>query len=213
MATAKKETAAKATTTKKATTRKKTVKPVEETPVVEAPKEERSLFELMAEHCAAKITDVETPVGTIHIRDKISFTEMITLVNLIVDMCIDDKTGEVKWEFYDFATASCICAVYCGIPASADPDTNYAATCGENALLVEVLLHADTEQIHEIMQSTREKLKSRDALNHSAAAYKLNEFIDRVNELIEIIKSTTDNFSPEDTMDAIRKLTVLTGGK
>lgn len=218
MATAKKttETVEKKTTTRKRTT-KKTVaaqpdnivelkKPVEEV-------KERSVFELMAEKFPVKETEVETPVGVIKVKNRISLNDMVVLVNLIVNMCTDSQTGMVKWEIYEYVVKLVISAVYCGIDVPQDLEVGYSAVCGEGDLFALVEKYADEDQLINIWDSTREKLRAQEELNCSVAVGKLNQFLESVSELMEAIGSVSADFNGEEAAKALEQLGVLMGGK
>lgn len=218
MATAKKttETVEKKTTTRKRTT-KKTVaaqsdnivelkKPVEEA-------KERSVFELMAEKFPVKEAEVETPVGVIKIKNRISLNDMVVLVNLIVNMCTDSQTGMVKWEIYDYVVKLVISAVYCGIDVPQDLEVGYNAVCGEGDLFTLVERYADEDQLIDIWDSTRAKLRAQEKLNCSVAVGKLNQFLESVSELMEAIGSVSADFNGEEAAKALEQLSVLMSGK
>lgn len=202
MATTKKTTTTKSTTTKKATVK------------VEEPKvAEKNIFEAMAERFPAVETPVDTGAGIVNVKNKIPMSDMLTLINLIVEMCVNGETGEVKWEVYDFAVKACIVATYCGVSIPGDLDVAYAAVCGKNGLYLQICDDIDSDQLNEIWDSVRDKLESRDALNQSIALGRLNEFLNSVESLMNTIGEMSENFDGEEAVKALGNLSVLTGGK
>ena len=203
MATTKKTTTATKTTTAKKTTVKKKVEPVAE----------RSVFELMAEKFPITETEVDTPVGVVKVKNRIGLNDMVSLINLIVEMCVDNTTGEVKWEFYNFASKAAICATYCGVSVPDDLEVAYAAVCGSDGMFEHIKEYIDAEQLNNVLDGVEEKLDSRDAMNQSTAFNRLNELINHVDELMRTISSVSDEFNGEEAIDALNRLTLLTGGK
>lgn len=218
MATTKKTTE---TTEKKTTTRKRTTKKaaaVQSDNIVELKKpveeaKERSVFELMAEKFPAKETEVETPVGAIKVKNRISLNDMVLLVNLIVNMCTDSQTGMVKWEIYDYVVKLVISAVYCGIDVPQDLNVGYSAVCVDGGLYELVAANIDRDQLVNIWDTAAKKLRAQEELNCSVAVGKLNQFLESVNELMQAVGSVSENFDGEEAVKALGQLSVLATGK
>ena len=202
MATTTKKTTTKATTAKK-TTAKKKVEPVAE----------RSVFELMAEKFPITETEVETPVGVVKVKNRIGLNDMVFLINLIVEMCIDNTTGEVKWEFYNFASKAAICATYCGVSVPDDLEVAYAAVCGSDGMFERIKEYIDAEQLNNVLDGVEEKLDSRDAMNRSVAMSRLSEFIQHVDELMGMVSDVSEGFDGTEAIKALHNLKVLSGGE
>lgn len=202
MATTKKSTTTKTTTAKRAAVKQ------------EEPKiAERNIFEVAAERFPIAETAVDTGAGTVNVKNRISLTDMITLVNYIASMCMDSQTGEVKWEFFEFATRASVVAAYCGVSIPEDIDAAYAAVCGKDGLYWAICDHIDSDQLNCVWDSVRDKLESREALNQSIALGRLNDLLNSVDSLMNTIGEFSDGFSGEDVTEAMHQLRVLTGEK
>lgn len=218
MATTKKttETTEKKTTTRKRTTKKAVAAQSDNIVELKKPEEtvkERSVFELMAEKFPVKETEVETPVGMIKVKNRISLNDMVVLVNLIVDMCTDAQTGMVKWEIYDYVTKLVICSVYCGVDVPKDLEVGYNAVCGKGGLYELVEPNIDPAQLDVIWNGTADKLRAQEDLNCSVAVGRLNQFIESVSELMEAIGNISEGFDGEEAVKALGQLSVLATGK
>lgn len=194
-------------TTKKTNAKRNTVKKIE-TPVAE-----KSVFELMAEAFPAIDTVVETPVGEVTVKDRIGFSEMITLINMIVDMCVTEETGEIKWEMFDYVSKMAICVSYCGLRVPKSIEVGYASVCGKNGLYEQIKEYIDPEQLGNILDSSLDRLRAREELNNSTALGRLNELLKNVDELMKMIADASEEYSTEDAVNAMTHLAAMTGGK
>lgn len=218
MATTKKttETTEKKTTTRKRTTKKTVAAQSDNIVELKKPEEavkERSVFELMAEKFPVKETEVETPVGMIKVKNRISLNDMVVLVNLIVNMCTDAQTGMVKWEIYDYVVKLVISAVYCGIDVPQDLEVGYNAVCVNGGLYELVEANIDRDQLMNIWDTAAKRLRAQEELNCSVAVGKLNQFLESVSELMEAVGSVSENFDGEEAVKALGQLSVLATGK
>lgn len=174
---------------------------------------EKSVYERIIEALPTNEKEIETPAGMVKVKRRIAFSDMITLVNLIVNMCTDEHTGEVKWEFYDFAVKSCVTAAYCGDAIPDNLDVVYASVCGVDGLYRSVCDAIDPDQLTNIWHIVRDKLESRDKLNQSTAVGKLNQFLESVDELMKAVGSVSENFDGNEALAALQSLGTLVGVK
>lgn len=208
--------------TKKTTTRKQPLKKVpaakKVAEVVQEAKpveqKELTVMEAMAERSKkATVTPVETPVGVVNVRKALGFDEMVTLVSVIVELCTDSTTGEIKWQVYDYISKLMIVSVYCNIPAPEDTEVGYAAVCGEYGLFNTIKDYIDKEQLEHIFADTRRILDARESLNESTAVAKLNDFLKNVEGLINELSGVTQNFDSKQAVEALAHLASMTGNK
>ena len=194
-------------TTKKTTAKKNTVKQTV------APVEEKSIFELIAESFPNTDTTVETEVGQVSVKNRIGFSEMITLINMIVDMCVNEETGEIKWEMFDYVSKMAICVSYCGLRVPKNIEIGYMSVCGTHGLYEQIKEYIDQEQLNNVIDSSLDKLRAREELNNSTALGKLQELLKNVDELMKEIADASEEYSTEDAVNAMTHLAEMTGGK
>lgn len=189
-------------------TKKKTAKPAEEIKEVK-----ENLFELIAKGFPAGMTDVDIGGTTVSVSSRLSIEDMSAVVNLIVEMCTDNATREIKWELQDYLTKLVICAAYCGIDVPGDLNAGYNATCGTDRLYDMIKDYIDDEQLNNIWHSVAAKLKARQDLNTATSVQRLNEMLTRVDELMNMISVMSDGFDSDDAVKAIAQLSAFASGQ
>ena len=194
--------------TARKTASKKNIKKETVTPV-----EEKSIFEKMAEEFPAVETPVETPVGLVTVRDRINFSDMITLINMIVDMCTNEETGEIKWEMFDYVSKMAICVSYCGLRYPRNVEVGYSSVCGKSGLYEIIKEYLDPVQLNNVIDSAMDKLRAREELNNSTALGKLNELMKNVDDLMKMVAEASEEYSAEDAANAMTHLAAMIGGK
>lgn len=200
MATTKKT----ATTTKKTTTR--TAKPKL---TVVKPEEavKQSVFEKMAARFPISIAAVDIGIDEpVNVRSRIGYGEAMMLMKQVIDVCVDQDRGTVSFELFDYAMKMAICSVYCDIPAPEDVEAGYAAVCGTNRMYELIAQFIDADQLDMLWGTTRAKILAQKELFNSAAAKLVIEMIQRMNELVEVISSTTSEFDAGEVSEALAKL-------
>lgn len=190
-------------------TKKKTVKPVEE--VKEEVKE--NIFMKVANEFQPVTTDVDIFGQTVTVRSRLSIEDMASVVNLIVEMCTDNVSREIKWELQDYLTKLVICAAYCGIDVPSDLNVGYNATCGHDRMYDLIRDYIDDEQIVNIWSSVDKKLMARQDLNTATSVQRLNEMLTRVDELMNMISVMSDGFDSDDAVKAIAQLSAFASGQ
>ena len=186
-------------------TKKKTVKPSEEV--------KENVFELVAKGFPARTTDVDIGGTTVSVSSRLSIEDMSSVVNLIVEMCTDNATREIKWELQDYLTKLVICAAYCGIDVPGDLNVGYNATCGTDRMYDLISEYIDSEQLNNIWHSVAAKLKARQDLNTATSVQRLNEMLTRVDELMNMISVMSDGFDSDDAVKAIAQLSAFASGQ
>ena len=172
---------------------------------------EKTIFELMAEKRPAKETIVDTPAGSVSVKNRIPFSEMIMIINTVVDMCTDSDTGEVKWEMMNYALKMAVCSSYCNVAVPKNVEVAYSAVCGEDGLYEIIKEYIDADQLGNISDSIFDKLKAREDLNNSTAVGKLKELIESVDGLMKAVSDASEGFDPETVAGALGSLSLLTG--
>lgn len=195
-----------------ATTKKTTAKK-DATKKAVTPVNEKSIFELIAEESKSTEVLVETTAGQVPVRSRIGFGDMVTLINMIVDMCVDEETGEIKWEMFDYISKMAICVSYCGLRVPKSIEIGYMSVCGANGLYEQIKEYIDNEQLNNVIDSSLDKLRAREELNNSVALGKLRELLKGVDELMNMISDASEGYSSEDAVNAMTRLVALTGGK
>lgn len=190
-------------------TKKKTAKPVEE--VKEEVKE--NIFMKVANEFQPVTTDVDIFGQTVTVRSRLSIEDMASVVNLIVEMCTDNVSREIKWELCDYLTRLVICAAYCGIDVPSDLNAGYNATCGHDRMYDLIRDYIDDEQIVNIWSSVEKKLMARQDLNTATSVQRLNEMINRMDELMNMITGVSEGFDSEEAIKAIGQLSAFAAGQ
>lgn len=210
MATTKKTTTTKSTTTKKAPA-KRTTKPKLEI-VKDEPVQEMSVFEKMAARFPVTKQEVDLGDGLkVNVRNRLTFQEMMELVQKICDTCVDEQRGEVHMQMLDYVGRLFITAVYCGIEVPGDLDAGYAAMLGKDGLYNRIAVYIEPEQLDGIWQACRFKLRAKEDMFCSAAAKISINMMQKITELYEMISGITDDFDTEEALDVLKKLNTLTG--
>lgn len=206
MATAKKTTT-KSTTARK-TTAAKMAKPKLEI-VKPVPEKEMVLYEKMVSKFPAVSTPVDLGDGmTVNVRSRVGLQEMALMVRHIVDTCVDEERGEINFELFDYVTKLVICSVYCGIEATDNPELGYAAICGKDRLYDQIYGYIDYEQLNQIWDSAKARLKAKQEMFSGAAAKLTIDMIQRMNELTELISGAMEGFDADGMAEALKKLGV-----
>lgn len=149
----------------------------------------------------------------VDVRNRLGFSEMLTVIRAITNACTDEEKGEVHFDVFDYAAKAFICSAYCGIPAPEDPETGYAAICGADRMYELIADYIDDDQLNVIWASARERLTGKRELFNTAAAEMTLNMLQKVNELYEMIGNVTEHFNGDEAIDAIRRLATLTEGK
>ena len=186
-------------------TTKKTVENKETVATKEAVAPEKNIFQKMAGIRSTRVTEVETVVGTVSVRDRISVGEMSSLVNTIVAMCIDDRTGDVRWELVEFVTKLLVVATYCGLDVP-EIDDGYNSVMGEGGLYHAVEANIDMHQLNGVWHAVDEKLRARQEMNVATGVARLNELLDAVQGLMDEVGKMSEGFDGEQAMIALDKL-------
>lgn len=177
-----------------------------EAPLVTSESDKRTIFELMAEKRQAGSVVVETPAGAISVKHRITFSDMLMIINTVVDMCTDADTGEVKWEMLNYASKMAVCSSYCGIMVPKNVEVSYSAVCGDDGLYELIKDHIDAEQLNNINNSIFAKLKAREELNNSTAVGKLKELLDNVDSLMKAVSDMSDGLDPDAVAGALSRI-------
>lgn len=224
MATAKKTTTARKTTTTRKTTVKKTAEKAPEIHELKRDSDavhnetgnDMSVFEKMAVMFAQEVTAADVDLGngiTVRVRHRIGLGEMMMAVRHIVDTCTDEEHGEVNFELFEYVLRAVVCSVYCNESLPANNEITYLATVGRNHLFDRIVEHIDHEQFDTIRSAAHQRLEAKSEMFTGAAAKVTVDMLQRINELYDILKSTTEDFSGSQAADALLKLSALVDGK
>ena len=196
-------------TTKKTTTKKTTAK-AENKPalkIVEPVEVQETVFDKMARMFPVSIAHVELGDGiAVDVKNRIGFSDVISLVKSIVDACTNEEMGEVSFEIFDYVTKLFIVCSYCGLDVPEDPEPGYAAVCGADRMYELISDHIDNEQLNVIWASAREKLLARQDMFQSTALSQVKELLNKLGDLMTLTQEAVDVFESGELEELMKEL-------
>lgn len=192
---------------------KRTTKPKLEVVKEEPAQQELSVFEKMAIKFPFEQHEVKIAEDiTVNVRNRIGLGEMMALVRSVVDACVDEERGEVRFELVNYVTKMSVCAVYCSEVVPENNEIGYLAVFGDGRMYEQIEGHIDQEQLSVIWHSVRESLRAKQEMFNGAAAKVTIDMLQKINELYDMFSDIADGFDGEEAIKAVKNLSVLTTG-
>lgn len=165
-------------------------------------------FEKVMKENAVSVTEVDWLGEKIAVKRTISMTEMLEMVNFVVDSCFQDGYGYMP-EMKDFATSCSVLTHYGNFTMPDNIEKAYEMVYSEvgRAAIEAILRVADGKQFRSIMDAIDEKIQNR------CDSY-VSEIQKRADETVEALEKLADSvgalFAGVDAGD-IEKLTKALG--
>lgn len=154
----------------------------------------------------------ETLIGTsdvdIRIKKTISLSEMMNFVQEVVESCVDGETGEYTPEAYDFAIRNAVLTYYANFAMPASLEKRYWLLYNTEAFQ-QVIAHINKHQFNDIIRAIDRKIKYMLDVISSAAVSKINDVINKFNEVAEAADKIFSGASSDDMVDFMRGISKL----
>jgi len=129
-------------------------------------------------------TLIDTDDVTIQINKTISLPEMMLFVQEVVEACIDGESGEYIPEAYDFAIRTAVLTHYANFAMPSNLEKQYWLVYNTRGFQQVVNLINEC-QFNDIIRAIDKKIKFMLDVMSSAAVSKINEVINKFNDIAE----------------------------
>lgn len=146
----------------------------------------------------------------IQIKKTISLTEMIEFVKEVVESCIDIENAEFIPEAYDFAIREAVLTKYANFELNGSLDKRYYLLYNTGAFN-QVMNHVNNEQFQTIIAAIDRKIRFMLDVMSSTAISKINEVINKFNEIAESGEGLFGSASAENISNIISAAEKLKG--
>ena len=153
-------------------------------------------------------TLVDTSDVSIQIKKTITLPEMMGFVQEVVEACIDGGTGEYIPEAYDFAIRSAVLTHYANFAMPANLEKQYWLVYNTRAFQ-QVIGHINEYQFNDIIRAIDRKIKYMLDVMSSSAVSKINEVIDKFNDIAETGEKVFGGATADDMAGFMRGIAKL----
>lgn len=131
----------------------------------------------------------------VEIKKTLSFEEMVTFVNAVVNNCTAD--GSYYPEAKDFAIENCIIELYTNITLPSNSAKRYGII--HTSGIVDVILeNINKKQFTQIVNSINEKIETILRYNSDVITSRMNEIYSTINDIGDKLGSAMGDISPEE---------------
>lgn len=153
-------------------------------------------------------TLVDTSDVSIQIKKTITLPEMMGFVQEVVEACVDGGTGEYIPEAYDFAIRSAVLTHYANFAMPANLEKQYWLVYNTRAFQ-QVIGHINEYQFNDIIRAIDRKIKYMLDVMSSSAVSKINEVIDKFNDIAETGEKVFGGATADDMAGFMRGIAKL----
>lgn len=154
----------------------------------------------------------ETLTGTsdvsIQIKKTISLPEMMEFVQEVVEACVDGETGEYTPEAYDFAIRNAVLTHYANFAMPKNLEKRYWFLYNTGAFQ-QVVDSINEYQFNDIIRAVDRKIKYMLDVISAAAVSKINDVINKFNEIAETGSKMFNSTSPDDMVNFMHGISKL----
>lgn len=145
---------------------------------------------------------------TIQIKKNLPLQEMLSFVQEVVEACVDVENGDYVPEAYDFAVRVGVLTHYANFAMPSNMEKQYWLV-NVSPAFQQVLDKIDPVQFHEIIRTIDRKIKFMLDIITSSAVSKINEMINKFNDIADVSAEALTKMKPSEVMQLMKAVPSL----